>query len=56
MTPETLALLLRTPWGLRFEGYSEDGLTGSELVAWQLEQRKEAAVNMERNLLHERYF
>lgn len=25
MTPETIAILLSTPWGLRFEGFSWDG-------------------------------
>ncbi len=41
MTPETLALLMRTSYGLRFEGYVS--------AAFVEEQRKEAAVNMERN-------
>ncbi len=42
MTPETLALLMRTPWGLRFEGFVS--------AAFVEQQRKEATVNMERNL------
>jgi hypothetical protein len=54
MTPETLALLLRTSYGLRFEGFSWDGDvwlpgTGPRSAAFVQEQRKEAAVNMERN-------